>query len=133
MNKLGIPLFYQDLIVLILLVTIVFGILYFYFYRKKQQKVLLDLKQIHTNYFLQGIDPKTTAVTDFPPLLELNPKFNSKDHQFLKNIISIIENDIHNSEFGVENLAVKIGLSTSQLNRKMKAITNQTTINSFET
>jgi DNA-binding response OmpR family regulator len=48
----------------------------------------------------------------------------SVDRQFLKRIISIIEQNLSDSAFGTPNLAREIGLSRSQLYRKLYAITN---------
>lgn len=66
----------------------------------------------------------STSVVLKPEEMELT----SRDTDFLNKIISIVEKNITNTEFGVENLAEKVSLSTSQLNRKLKAITNQTTV-----
>lgn len=66
----------------------------------------------------------STSVVLKPEEMELT----SRDQDFLNKIISIVEENINNAEFGVENLAEKMSLSTSQLNRKLKAITNQTTV-----
>ncbi len=48
----------------------------------------------------------------------------SVDRQFLERIISIVEQNLSDSGFGTRNLAHKIGLSRSQLYRKLYAITN---------
>lgn len=50
---------------------------------------------------------------------------SKRDKEFLSNMINIIENNISNSNFGVEELASKIGLSTSHFYRRLKQLTGQ--------
>jgi signal transduction histidine kinase/ligand-binding sensor domain-containing protein/DNA-binding response OmpR family regulator len=51
----------------------------------------------------------------------------SSQVQFMERIKSIIEANIENEAFGVDQLSDKAGLSRSQLHRKLKAITSQST------
>jgi AraC-like DNA-binding protein len=46
---------------------------------------------------------------------------------FLENLNKIIEENIENETFGVDELCKSIGLSRSQLHRKIKAICDQST------
>ncbi|WP_435675212.1 hybrid sensor histidine kinase/response regulator transcription factor [Polaribacter sp.] len=48
-----------------------------------------------------------------------------KDKDFMENIIKIIEKNISNSNFGVEELSKEIGLSTSHFYRRLKQLTGQ--------
>ena len=47
--------------------------------------------------------------------------------QFMEKIKSIIENNLEYERFGVDRLSAEMGMSRSQLHRKLKAITNQST------
>ena len=44
---------------------------------------------------------------------------------FIKKLTEIIENNIEDEEFTVENLCKDIGMSRTQVHRKIKAITNE--------
>ncbi|MFK8102991.1 MAG: ATP-binding protein [Saprospiraceae bacterium] len=52
-------------------------------------------------------------------------KVTSKEDQFLVELLKIVEENISNPNFGVDELSRKIGFSRSQFYRKLKAITNQ--------
>ncbi len=52
---------------------------------------------------------------------------NSLDNYFLNKVNSIIENSIDDENFTIDILAEEVGLSKSQLYRKLKQITNHTT------
>lgn len=49
----------------------------------------------------------------------------STDQKFLKRTLQIIETNFHDENFGVEQLADKISMSVSQLNRKLNALIDQ--------
>ncbi|MDW3648079.1 MAG: two-component regulator propeller domain-containing protein [Bacteroidia bacterium] len=49
----------------------------------------------------------------------------SKDEDFLSNVVNIIEQNLSDSNFGVEQLCRELGYSKSQLYRKMKALLGQ--------
>ncbi|MBK9096987.1 MAG: response regulator [bacterium] len=51
----------------------------------------------------------------------------STQMQFMKKIQGVIENNLEDESFGVDKLAGEVGMSRSQLHRKLKAITNQST------
>ena len=53
-------------------------------------------------------------------------KMSSMDAIFMEKVTAQLEAEISNSLFGVEELAYSVGLSRSQLFRKIKAITNHT-------
>ena len=47
--------------------------------------------------------------------------------QFMEKLKNIIENNLEDESFGVDKLSDEMGMSRSQLHRKLKAITNQST------
>jgi AraC-like DNA-binding protein len=51
----------------------------------------------------------------------------SFDDQFIINLTTIIEQEISNNELNISYICEKIGLSYSQLNRKIKALTGLST------
>ena len=51
-----------------------------------------------------------------------------RDKQFLKQLHSIIQKNLSDSEFGVENIGKQIGLSRVQLYRKVKAMTGSSVV-----
>lgn len=53
---------------------------------------------------------------------------NEGDNAFIQKVESIIENNLINSSFAISDLAEELNMSTVQLRRKVKAITNQTTV-----
>lgn len=50
---------------------------------------------------------------------------NSVDEQFLKKMMDILERHMADEKFGVEALGIEIGMSRSQLHRKLKALIGQ--------
>jgi len=65
--------------------------------------------------------------------LSLEPKrisLNSPDEQFLKTALLSVENNISDPEYTVETLCRDVGMSYTQLYRKIKALTGQT-VNEF--
>ena len=55
-----------------------------------------------------------------------NSSFNPPQSPFVSKVIEIIDDNITNSNFGVEELALILRLSRSQLFRKLKALTGET-------
>lgn len=51
----------------------------------------------------------------------------SMDEKFLKKLVDILESNLENEQFGVEQLADAMGLSRSQLHRKLNAINGKST------
>ena len=63
--------------------------------------------------------------------INLSPKeiaVTSADERFLERAIAIIENNMNEPGFGVELLGNQIGLSHSQLHRKIRALTNHSPV-----
>lgn len=52
---------------------------------------------------------------------------NSLDQAFLENALRIVEANMDNEQFGIETLAHEIGMSKPNLNRKFRALVNQST------
>ncbi|MDC0177998.1 response regulator [Polaribacter sp.] len=52
-------------------------------------------------------------------------EISTKDQEFLEKIIEMIEKNLSNSNFGVEELSKEIGLSTSHFYRRLKQLTGQ--------
>jgi AraC-like DNA-binding protein len=50
---------------------------------------------------------------------------SKKETQFLEKLAEIVEENLSNSNFGVEELAKEIGLSSSHFYRKLKQLTGQ--------
>ena len=50
---------------------------------------------------------------------------SSIDDRFLQEVFKTIKENIDNENFGVEDIAVKVGFSRSQLHRKLKALSNK--------
>ena len=51
----------------------------------------------------------------------------SSQVQFMEKLKDIIESNLEDESFGVDKLSDEMGMSRSQLHRKLKAITNQST------
>jgi signal transduction histidine kinase/ligand-binding sensor domain-containing protein/DNA-binding response OmpR family regulator len=52
-------------------------------------------------------------------------RVTSMEEQFVRNAIEVVENHLHEEQFSVDELASKIGLSRSQLHRKIQALTGK--------
>lgn len=58
---------------------------------------------------------------------------NQADAEFLRRTVALIESNLSDAEFGVEKLSREIGLSRSQLFRRMKALTSETPFDFIQT
>ena len=77
------------------------------------KNLLLQRKRLQENYIQRFISKQPIDI-------------GSLDNYFLNKVNAIIEENIENEEFSVEKLAENIGLSRSQLHRKLKQISNST-------
>lgn len=68
----------------------------------------------------------TIELNDTLPSEDVVP--NEGDKVFIQKVESIIESNFMNSSFAISDLAEELNMSTVQLRRKVKAITNQTTV-----
>jgi signal transduction histidine kinase/ligand-binding sensor domain-containing protein/DNA-binding response OmpR family regulator len=50
---------------------------------------------------------------------------SSRDRQFMEKLLRVVETNINNERFGVEDLAAGSAMSQAQLHRKLKALVNQ--------
>lgn len=53
---------------------------------------------------------------------------NELDMQFMNKLTDIIDEHLSDSQFGIDQLADELTLSTTQLRRKIKALSNQTIV-----
>lgn len=60
--------------------------------------------------------------------VDIGVKINVIDEQFIKKIRDIIDVHLSDSQFSIEQLADEVSLSTTQLRRKIKALSNQTIV-----
>jgi signal transduction histidine kinase/ligand-binding sensor domain-containing protein/DNA-binding response OmpR family regulator len=60
-----------------------------------------------------------------PPKDKKNLQLSKKDISFLEKLAAIVEENLSNSNFGVEELSKEIGLSSSHFYRKLKQLTSQ--------
>ncbi|MDF1550068.1 MAG: response regulator [Bacteroidales bacterium] len=71
----------------------------------------------------QKLKEKFKNESDFEPI---NMAVTSTDERFLKKTIELIKLKIADTELGVENLGEEIGMSRSNLHRKLKSLVGQT-------
>ena len=50
-----------------------------------------------------------------------------RDQVFMENLIKVVEDNMANEKYSIEELSQDVGMSQSQLHRKLKALVNQTT------
>lgn len=87
---------------------------------------LLERQQVLQRYFQHvHLEPATEAVSSSiaPP-----PSLSELDTAFLATLTSVIQAEIANTGFGVEQLAEALNLSRRQLARKLRALTDQTAL-----
>ncbi|WP_139957549.1 helix-turn-helix domain-containing protein [Flavicella sediminum] len=82
------------------------------------QKLLQNSIQIKQHFSKNSMLPKD----------DIKLELSKKDQLFIENIIKVIEKNYADSNFGVQELSVEIGLSTSQLYRRLKQFTGQVPI-----
>ncbi|OHX64681.1 two-component regulator propeller domain-containing protein [Flammeovirga pacifica] len=76
---------------------------------------LIENRKNQQNRFRVDIDIQPSEIT-----------FTSLDEKFLNRLVKIVEDNISDSEFTVEKLAMEYGVTTLRLNQKLKALTGQT-------
>ena len=52
---------------------------------------------------------------------------NSLDQSFLEDILNVVEANLANDQFGIDTLVEELGMSKSNINRKLRALLNQST------
>lgn len=76
------------------------------------------------------IDQRKLLQQRFSKTVVLKPRdiaINSMDEVFLEKVMAIIEKNMDNADFSVEDFQKAIGMSRMQLHRKLKALTNHST------
>lgn len=74
------------------------------------------------------IELRTTLRKKFSGKLLVKPSevtVTSQDSQFMQRLLETVEKHIGDENFSVEQLGLEFGMSTSQMNRKLRAIINQ--------
>jgi len=85
----------------------------------------------HLELRLKKLIENNVKIKDYFSKNSLPPKdkkelgFSKRDLEFLENITEIIEKNLSNSNFGVEELSIEAGLSSSHFYRKLKQLTGQ--------
>jgi ligand-binding sensor domain-containing protein/AraC-like DNA-binding protein len=102
---------------LIYFVILAGAVFYFYFISNRLKAIAL-LSQITPNKFKRIPNPELVN----PSVIEVE----SADKQFIEKAIKIVEENISNSEFGVDQLCDKMFLGQRQLYRKINVITGLT-------
>lgn len=77
---------------------------------------------------LNLIEQRKKLREKFTKMIEINPSeiaASSKDEQFLKRLLDVFEKHVAESDFSTEDFAIEIGMSRSNLHRKLRALTNQ--------
>lgn len=104
-------------LVILLLFTLL-GIYYLQRYRYNKNLEVLNLEIDYlTQQHQQTVDKYKTSFTEEPQKLE------SHDQKLLKKAIAIVEENIADPQLGVENLALAMSMSRTNLHRKIKSIT----------
>jgi DNA-binding response OmpR family regulator len=85
----------------------------------------IDLLEAHIDHLIQ----RNKELIDYfrnelIPLPKDGNKNNNEDSKFIKQVMEIIEANITNPEFGVDLISEQIGISSTHLYRKLKALTN---------
>ena len=76
------------------------------------------------------IEQRKTLREKFSSMIECKPAdiaATSMDEQFLKRLLDVFENHVEDSDFTTESFAHEIGMSRSNLHRKLQALTDQPT------
>ncbi|KJD37188.1 hypothetical protein PW52_01670 [Tamlana sedimentorum] len=68
---------------------------------------------------------KYFSKNSFPPKDNEGLELSNRDKDFLKKISDVVQKNISNSNFGVEELSKEIGFSTSHFYRRLKLLTGQ--------
>lgn len=89
-----------------------------------QEELLIRIKNL--------ISLRTKLQEKYQQEVWLKPKevqVSSVHQKFLEDIKQVVEREIDNDQFGVEDLGREIGMSRSQIHRKLKALTDQSASN----
>jgi AraC-like DNA-binding protein len=105
------------LIVLLILISVAIYLQQRYRYRKNREMLNLKIDYL-TQQHKETVDKyKAALATETAETLE------SYDQKLLKKAINLVENHINDPQFGVEKMAEEMGMSRTNLHRKIKTIT----------
>jgi AraC-like DNA-binding protein/Tfp pilus assembly protein PilF len=107
------------IVLMILLIFLSAGIyqLQRYRYRKNREMLNLEIDYL-TQQHKETVDKYKASFSTEP-----NEPLESHDQKLLKKAISVVEDNIHDPQFGVEKMAMEMGMSRTNMHRKIKSIT----------
>jgi AraC-like DNA-binding protein len=88
-----------------------------YRYRKNREMLNLEIDYL-TQQQKETVDKYKASFSK-----ESNEPLESLDQKLLKKAISVVENNIQDPQFGVEKMAMEMGMSRTNMHRKIKSIT----------
>jgi len=86
----------------------------------------IDLLKVNIDNLLKSRSKLREKYSSELMIKPRNVVIENRDGELLSKLISIIEENMHETEFGVKTLADEAGLSRMQLYRKLKALVNKT-------
>jgi signal transduction histidine kinase/DNA-binding response OmpR family regulator len=111
--------------------------------KAEQDEKLIGLKSGADDYLFKPFDSRELSVrvrnlielrrllrqrfASTPDLPVRSLGTNAVDKAFLEQVVSVIEDNLDNEQFGVAQLAKEVGMSQGHLNRKLKALTDHST------
>ena len=122
-NEKSIQTIWKNLLI-VLVIFLIFlsaGIVQLQRYRYRKNREMLDLEIDYlTQQHKETVDKYKTSLST---LKDTNEPLESLDQKLLKKAISVVENNIHDPQFGVEKMALEMGMSRTNMHRKIKSIT----------
>jgi len=104
---------------MILLIFLSAGIVQLQRYRYRKNREMLNLEIDYlTQQNKETVDKYKASFSKEP-----NEPLESLDQKLLKKAISVVENNISDPQFGVEKMAMEMGMSRTNMHRKIKSIT----------
>lgn len=109
------------IVLIIFLIFLSVGIYQLQRYRYRKNREILDLEIDYlTQQHKETVDKYKTSIST---LKEPNESLESHDQKLLKKAISVVENNIQDPQFSVEKMAMELGMSRTNMHRKIKSIT----------
>lgn len=107
------------IVLMILLIFLSAGIYWLQRYRYRKNREMLNLEIDYlTHQHKETVDKYKASFSQEP-----NEPLESLDQKLLKKAISVVENNIRDPQFGVEKMAMEMGMSRTNMHRKIKSIT----------
>jgi AraC-like DNA-binding protein/Tfp pilus assembly protein PilF len=107
------------IVAVVLLIIGMVEIYYFLEFRERKNRKILNLEIDHLLAQRKDLSEKYKSVVLMAPTISAE----SADQRILKKAIEVIEKHMSNSAFGVEEMALKLAMSRTNMHRKIKAIT----------